>query len=46
VIRHDPDVHEGPCGRELTGLQLMDMAPAILKQLDVPVPADMQGKAF
>ncbi len=46
VIRHDPDVHEGPCGRELTGLQLMDMAPAILKQLDIPVPADMQGKAF
>src|SRR5437762_2134970 len=46
VIKHDPDVHEGPGGRELTGLQLMDMAPTILRQLDVPVPADMQGKAF
>jgi bisphosphoglycerate-independent phosphoglycerate mutase (AlkP superfamily) len=39
-------VDEGPGGRELSGLQLMDMAPTILKQLDVPVPADMQGKAF
>ncbi len=46
VIKHDPDVHEGAGGRELSGLQLMDMAPTILKQLDVPVPADMQGKAF
>jgi predicted AlkP superfamily phosphohydrolase/phosphomutase len=46
VIKHDPKVHEGPGGRELTGLQLMDMAPTILQQLDVPVPADMQGKAF
>ncbi|HYL45206.1 MAG TPA: alkaline phosphatase family protein [Ktedonobacteraceae bacterium] len=46
VIKHDPDVHEGPGGRELSGLQLMDMAPSILEQLDVPIPADMQGKAF
>ncbi len=46
VIKHDPDVHEGPGGRELSGLQLMDMAPTILKQLEVPVPADMQGQAF
>ncbi|MGH2496610.1 MAG: alkaline phosphatase family protein, partial [Ktedonobacteraceae bacterium] len=46
VIKHDPTVDEGAGGRELTGLQLMDMAPTILKQLDVPVPADMQGKAF
>jgi predicted AlkP superfamily phosphohydrolase/phosphomutase len=46
VIRHDPDVQEGPGGRELFGLQLMDMAPSILEQLDVPVPGDMQGKAF
>src|SRR5579875_983389 len=46
VIKHDPDIHEGSGGRELRGLQLMDMAPTILKQLDVPVPADMQGKAF
>lgn len=46
VIKHDPAVDEGVGGRELSGLQLMDMAPTILKQLDVPVPADMQGKAF
>ncbi len=46
VIKHDPDEPEGPGGRELAGLQLMDMAPTILKQFDVPIPADMQGKAF
>jgi predicted AlkP superfamily phosphohydrolase/phosphomutase len=46
VIKHDPAVHEGSGGRELFGLQLMDMAPSILEQLDVPVPADMQGRAF
>jgi bisphosphoglycerate-independent phosphoglycerate mutase (AlkP superfamily) len=34
------------CLIELTGLQLMDMAPTILEQFGVPVPADMQGKAF
>jgi len=46
VIKHDPAVHEGPGGRELSGLQLMDMAPTILQQLDVPIPEDMQGSAF
>lgn len=46
VIKHDPDALEGPGGRELTGLQLMDMAPTILQQFGVPVPADMQGKPF
>jgi predicted AlkP superfamily phosphohydrolase/phosphomutase len=46
VIKHDPAVQEGPGGREVRGLQLMDMAPTILKHLDVPIPADMQGKAF
>ncbi|HWZ17321.1 MAG TPA: alkaline phosphatase family protein, partial [Ktedonobacteraceae bacterium] len=46
VIKHDPSVHEGPGGRELSGLQLMDMAPTILQQLDVPVPTDMQGTPF
>jgi predicted AlkP superfamily phosphohydrolase/phosphomutase len=46
VIRHDPVVHKGPGGRELSGLQLMDMAPTILQQLDVPIPADMQGTPF
>lgn len=46
VIKHDPDAYEGPGGRELFGLQLMDMAPTILQQFGVPVPADMQGKPF
>jgi predicted AlkP superfamily phosphohydrolase/phosphomutase len=46
VIKHDPGVQEGPGGREVSGLQLMDMAPTILKQLDVAIPTDMQGKAF
>lgn len=46
VIKHDPNAQEGPGGRELSGLQLMDMAPTILHQLDVPVPADMQGHIF
>ena len=46
VVKHDPNIRTIPGGRELTGLQLMDMAPTILKQLGVPVPADMQGEAF
>jgi predicted AlkP superfamily phosphohydrolase/phosphomutase len=46
MIKHDPYVHEGHGGRELTGLQLMDMAPTILRQLGVPIPIDMQGKPF
>src|SRR6266702_7241268 len=46
VMKHDPAVPEGAGGRELSGLQLMDMAPTILRQLDVPIPADMQGKPF
>jgi predicted AlkP superfamily phosphohydrolase/phosphomutase len=46
VIKHDPQTHTGPGGRELSGLQLMDMAPTILEQLGVPIPADMQGKVF
>ena len=46
VIKHDPDAHEGPGGCELTGLQLMDMAPTILQQFNIPIPADMQGKPF
>jgi predicted AlkP superfamily phosphohydrolase/phosphomutase len=46
VIKHDPAVDEGIDGRELTGLQLMDIAPTILNQLNMPVPADMQGKIF
>ena len=46
VIKHDPDAHEREGGRELTGLQLMDMAPTILQQFGVTIPADMQGKPF
>ena len=46
VVKHDPDAKQGPGGRELHGLQLMDMAPTILEQLGVPIPADMQGKLF
>lgn len=46
VIKHDPEVHERPGGRELVGLQLMDMAPTILQQFGLPIPADMQGKPF
>jgi predicted AlkP superfamily phosphohydrolase/phosphomutase len=46
VIKHDPAAHEGSGGRELADLQLMDMAPTILKQLDVPIPTGMQGKPF
>ena len=46
VIKRDPSVYEGTGGRELSGLQLMDMAPTILQQLDVPIPTDMQGTPF
>ncbi len=46
VIKHDPEAREGPGGRQLTCLQLMDMAPTILKQFNIPIPADMQGRAF
>lgn len=46
VIKHDPSVCEGPGGRELSGLQLMDMAPTILQQFDLPVPSEMQGTPF
>jgi len=46
VIKHDPAASGNRGGRELHGLQLMDMAPTILTQLGVPVPNDMQGKIF
>lgn len=41
-IYHDPkqNLH----GRQLTGLQLMDIAPTILHLLNQPIPADIQGK--
>jgi len=46
VIKRDPDAYEGPGGRELMGLQLMGIAPTILRHLNVPIPSDMQGRAF
>ncbi len=46
VIKHDPTSPQGRGGQELEGLQLMDMAPTILQQFGLPVPADMQGSAF
>ncbi|HLG60524.1 MAG TPA: alkaline phosphatase family protein [Ktedonosporobacter sp.] len=46
VIKRDPALNQGPGGRELSGLQLMDMAPTILQHLEVPIPMDMQGKPF
>src|SRR5260370_27323540 len=42
VIKHEPDAHEAPGGRELTALHLMDTTTTILRRLDAPVPADMQ----
>lgn len=44
LIRYDPADPEP--GRNLQGLQLMDVAPTVLKHLDLPIPADMQGRAF
>ena len=32
--------------RELTGRQLMDVAPTILKAFGLPIPADMRGKVI
>ncbi|HTI15774.1 MAG TPA: alkaline phosphatase family protein [Dictyobacter sp.] len=46
VIRYDPADTAHVSGDELHGLRLMDIAPTILRQLAVPVPADMQGAAF
>ncbi len=33
-------------GRELQGLQIMDVAPTVLDLFGMPVPADMQGKVI
>ncbi len=40
------DDRSGRGGMEVTGLQLMDVAPTVLSLLGVDVPADMQGKTF
>ncbi len=44
IIYYDPKKRLG--GRRLAGLQLMDVAPTILKLLGQPVPAEMQGKVI
>jgi predicted AlkP superfamily phosphohydrolase/phosphomutase len=41
-ILYDPSQNYG--GRRMDGPQLMDVAPTILDIMDVPIPADMQGK--
>ena len=33
-------------GRELHGLEIMDVAPTILRHFGLPIPADMQGRAI
>jgi len=43
-ILYDPKQDYG--GRRMDGPQLMDVAPTILDIMDVPIPADMQGKVI
>ena len=50
---HDWDgvciMRDGRCddrGRRLDGLQIMDVAPTILRHFGVPIPRDMQGRAI
>jgi predicted AlkP superfamily phosphohydrolase/phosphomutase len=33
-------------GQKLQGLEIQDIAPTILKSLDVPIPDDMEGKVI
>jgi predicted AlkP superfamily phosphohydrolase/phosphomutase len=33
-------------GKSLQGLEIQDIAPTVLKILDVPIPADMEGKVI
>ena len=44
IIYYDP--RKKLEGKQLSGLQLMDIAPTILNLLDQPVPADMQGRVI
>lgn len=44
IIYYDPRQKLG--GQQLSGLQLMDVAPTILQLLGVPAPAEMQGKVI
>jgi predicted AlkP superfamily phosphohydrolase/phosphomutase len=43
-IYHDPARDLG--GRELTGLEIMGVAPTMLQVLGQPVPPEMQGRPF
>jgi predicted AlkP superfamily phosphohydrolase/phosphomutase len=43
-ILYDPKKNYG--GRRLDGPQLMDVAPTVLDIMELPVPADMQGKVI
>jgi predicted AlkP superfamily phosphohydrolase/phosphomutase len=43
LIAYDPRQTRG---REVTGRQLMDVAPTILRAFGLPVPADMRGHAI
>jgi predicted AlkP superfamily phosphohydrolase/phosphomutase len=43
-ILYDPGRDLG--GRELTGLEIMDVAPTILDLMGLPVPRDMRGKVI
>ena len=44
IIYYDPKKKLG--GKQLNGLQLMDVAPTILNLLELPTPGDMQGKVI
>lgn len=43
-IYYDPQ--QNLAGKQLSGLQLMDIAPTILNLLEVPVPDEMQGRVI
>jgi predicted AlkP superfamily phosphohydrolase/phosphomutase len=43
-ILYDPKQSLG--GRELTGLEIMDIAPTLLDLIGLPVPRDMRGKVI
>ena len=44
IIYYDPK--QRLSGKQLTNLQLMDVAPTILQLMEQPVPGDMQGKVI
>jgi predicted AlkP superfamily phosphohydrolase/phosphomutase len=35
-----------PNGHSISGLGIMDIAPTVLRLFGLPVPSDMEGKAF